>query len=40
MVFEIFTETGMRAKEEAFLGAGCLEEACYENMFKLKYIPV
>jgi len=39
LVFEIFTETGMRAKEVAFLEAGCLEEARYENTFKLKYIP-
>jgi len=39
LVFEIFTETGMRAKEVAFLEAGCLEEARNENTFKLKYIP-
>lgn len=39
LVFEIFSETGMRAKEVALLEADCLEAARYENAFKLKYIP-
>lgn len=39
LVFEIFSETGMRAKEVTFLEADCLETARYENAFKLKYIP-
>ena len=39
LVFEIFSETGMRAKEVAFLEADCLEAARYENAFRLKYIP-
>lgn len=39
LVFEIFSETGMRAKEVAFLESGCLEAARYENAFKLSYIP-
>lgn len=39
LVFEIFSETGMRAKEVAFLEEDCLEAARYENAFKLKYIP-
>ena len=39
LVFEIFSETGMRAKEVAFLEAECLEAARYENAFKLRYIP-
>lgn len=39
LVFEIFSETGMRAKEVACLEFDCLESARYENAFKLKYIP-
>lgn len=39
LVFEIFSETGMRAKEVAFLESNCIESARYENAFKLKYIP-
>lgn len=39
LVFEIFSETGMRAKEAVFLEADCLEEARHENAVKLKYIP-
>lgn len=39
LIFEIFSETGMRAKEVAFLEADCFEAARYENAFKLKYIP-
>ena len=39
LVFQIFSETGMRAKEVAFLEADCLETARYEGAVKLKYIP-
>ena len=39
LVFQIFSETGMRAKEVAFLEAGCLENARYDGAVRLKYIP-
>lgn len=39
LVFQIFSETGMRAKEVAFLEADCLETARYEGAVKLRYIP-
>ncbi len=39
LVFKIFSETGMRAKEVAFLEADCLEPARYKGAVKLKYIP-
>lgn len=39
LVFEIFSETGMRAKEVAFLETDCLEKARYEDRVRLKYIP-
>ena len=39
LVFQIFSETGMWAKEVAFLEADCLETARYEGAVKLKYIP-
>lgn len=36
LVFQIFSETGMWAKEVAFLEADCLETARYEGAVKLK----
>lgn len=39
LVFQIFAETGMRAKEVAFLEADCLEMARYEGAVILKFIP-
>lgn len=41
LVFDIFSETGMRAKEIAFLEAGCLEKARYGDgeTVMLKFIP-
>lgn len=39
LVFQIFSETGMRAKEVAFLEEDCLETARYDGAVKLKYIP-
>lgn len=41
LVFDIFSETGMRAKEIAFLEAGCLENARYGDgeTVMLKFIP-
>ena len=39
LVFQIFMETGMRAKEVAFLEESCLEKARYEGRVKLRYIP-
>lgn len=39
LVFRIFSETGMRAKEVAFLEADCLSTARYDGAVKLKYIP-
>ncbi|MDD2497317.1 MAG: site-specific integrase [Desulfitobacteriaceae bacterium] len=41
LVFDIFSETGMRAKEVAFLEAGCLENARYGDgeTVILKFIP-
>lgn len=39
LVFQIFAETGMRAKEVAFLEADCLEIARYDGAAILKFIP-
>lgn len=39
LVFEIFSQTGMRAKEVACLEADCLKESRYDNGVGLKYIP-
>ena len=39
LVFQIFMETGMRAKEIAFIEEGCLEKARYDGRVKLRYIP-
>ena len=39
LVFQIFSETGMRAKEVAFLEADCLTTARYDGAVRLKYIP-
>ena len=39
LVFKIFSETGMRAKEVAFLEDNCLETARYKEAVKLKYVP-
>lgn len=39
LVFQIFCETGMRAKEVSFLEADCLGKARYDDMVNLKYIP-
>lgn len=39
LVFQIFAETGMRAKEVSFLEADCLKKARYENYYILSYIP-
>mgnify|MGYP002924495002 FL=1 len=39
LVFQIFMETGMRAKEVAFLEESCLEKARHEGRVKLRYIP-
>ena len=41
LVFDIFSDTGMRAKEVAFLEAGCLENARYGDgeTVLLKFIP-
>ena len=39
LIYKIFSETGMRAKEVVFLEAGCVSKSRYENVFDLKYKP-
>ena len=39
LVFQIFMETEMRAKEVTFLEESCLEKSWHEGMEKLLYIP-
>jgi hypothetical protein len=37
LIYRIFSQTGMRAKEVVFLEDGCLSKSRYENVYELKY---
>lgn len=39
LLFKIFSETGMRAKEALFLESDCLERSKYDGFVQLKYKP-
>lgn len=39
LLYKIFSNTGMRAKEALFLEADCIEPSIYDNLFQIKYKP-
>jgi integrase len=39
LLYQIFSQTGMRTKEAVFLEADCLERTNYDDVFNLRYTP-
>ena len=39
LIYKIFSETGLRTKEVLFLEEKCIEDARYEGLKQLKYLP-
>lgn len=39
LLYEIFSNTGLRLKEVFFLEADCIEPSCYENICQIKFKP-